>query len=326
MKTNVADITISVVIPVYNEADGLADFLSALDRAIDFEAIRHEYIFIDDGSTDHSWDILQTLSRKRGDITLISLSRRFGKDTAIFAGLESAVGDAVIVIDADLQDPPGIIRALVEKWRNGHDIVIGVRKQRRGEHWGRRLAAKLFYRLIQAISDCDLPPNSGDLCLLDRRAVAAILEFTERTRYFKGLINWVGFRRGFVEYTREKRHGGESKWNYMQLTAFAIDAITSYSRLPLRLWTLAGIGAAGIGFCYGVYVFFYTVIFGGRVPGYASLVMLILFLGGIQLISIGVISEYIGHLFIEVKNRPLFVVREIRKPDEKEQTTRPDSG
>jgi glycosyltransferase involved in cell wall biosynthesis len=317
MKPNDNDVMISIIIPVYNEADILTDFLRALDGALAFIGFNHELIFIDDGSTDNSWNLLTDIFHKRTDTTIVSLSRRFGKDTAIFAGLGKAVGDAVVVIDADLQDPPDIIRDLVEKWQSGFDIVITVRKQRQGEHWIRKVAAKFFYKLIQKISDCDLPPDSGDLCLLDRRAVDVVLQFTERTRYFKGLINWIGFRRGIVAYTRQKRHGGKSKWNYMQLTAYAIDAITSYSRLPLRLWTLAGIAAAGIGFCYGVYVFFFTLIFGGRVPGYASMVMLILFLGGIQLISIGVISEYIGHLFMEVKNRPLFVVRETKIPDEK---------
>ncbi|MEW6076553.1 MAG: glycosyltransferase family 2 protein [Thermodesulfobacteriota bacterium] len=317
MTTDADNTTISIVIPVYNEADILRDCLPALDQALAAEDIRHEYIFVDDGSTDNSWDILLDISRNRPDLTLISLSRRFGKDIAVFAGIGRAAGKAVVVIDADLQDPPAIIPGLLQKWRQGHDIVIGIRRRRRGENWIRRLAAKIFYKLIQTISDCDLPPDSGDLCLLDRRAVDVILQFTERTRYFKGLINWIGFRRGFVEYTREKRKGGKSKWSYMQLTAFAIDAITSYSRLPLRIWTLAGISAAAIGFCYGVYVFVYTIVFGGRVPGYASMVMLILFLGGIQLISIGVISEYIGHLFLEVKNRPLFVIREIKAPDEK---------
>lgn len=323
MKTSPESITLSIVIPVYNEADVLPECLQALDQALCLDAINHEFIFIDDGSTDNSWNILMDLCRDRTDIILISLSRRFGKDTAVFAGLEKAAGDAVVVIDADLQDPPAIIPSMVRKWQNGHDIVIGIRQRRQGENWARKVAAKLFYKLIQTIADCDLPPDSGDLCLLDRRAVDAILQFKERTRYFKGLINWIGFRRGFVEYTREKRHGGKSKWNYMQLTAFAIDAITSYSRLPLRIWTMAGISSAGIGFCYGVYVFVFTLVFGGRVPGYASMVMLILFLGGIQLISIGVISEYIGHLFIEVKNRPLFVIREIKEPDGKDKTPQP---
>ncbi len=323
MKTHPDEITLSVVIPVYNEADILPDCLRALDRSLSFDNISHELIFIDDGSTDNSWKVLMDLCGDRPDVTLVSLSRRFGKDTAVFAGLERAVGDAVVVIDADLQDPPEIIQSMVEKWQEGHDIVIGIRKKRQGESWARQVAAKLFYKFIQAVSECDLPPDSGDLCLLDRRVVGAVMQFTERTRYFKGLIHWIGFRRGFVEYTREKRRGGKSKWNYIQLTAFAIDAITSYSRLPLRIWTLAGIGSTCLGFCYGIYVFSFTIIFGGRVPGYASLVMLILFLGGIQLISIGVISEYIGHLFIEIKNRPLFVVRETKDPDEKDKTTRP---
>lgn len=306
------DITLSVVIPVYNEADVLPDCLKALDKALDFDGVTHELIFVDDGSTDNSWGVLRDLGRDRPDISLISLSRRFGKDAAVFAGLGNAVGRAVVVIDADLQDPPEMIPDMFYKWQSGCDVVIGLRKQRLGEQWPRRLAARIFYQFIHSISDYDLPRDSGDFCLLDRRVVDVILRFRERTCYFKGIINWVGFRRGFVEYTRQERHGGKSKWNFMQLTAFALDAITSYSRLPLRIWTLAGISAAAIGFCYGIYVFFYTIIFGGRVEGYASLVMLILFLGGVQLISIGVISEYIGHLFIEIKRRPLYVIRETK--------------
>ncbi|MFP4040672.1 MAG: glycosyltransferase family 2 protein [Desulfosudaceae bacterium] len=307
---------LSVVIPVYNETDVITDFSVRLEKTLDTAADTWEAIFVDDGSRDDTWQKLLAYRGTRDNITLISLSRRFGKDTAIFAALERVRGEAAIVIDADLQDPPEIIPKMIEKWRAGADIVIGVRDQRRGERLPRAVITGLFYKLLQAISDSDMPPDSGDLCLLNRRAIEAVNRFPEKTRYFKGLINWIGFRREFIHYTREERQGGRSKWNFLRLAAFAIDAITAYSRLPLRIWTVAGMAAALLGFCYGVYVFLYTIFLGGEVPGYASLVMLILFLGGVQLISIGVLSEYIGHLFIETKNRPLFIIREIKEPDE----------
>jgi len=309
-------IDLSIVIPVYNETEVIADFIERLEKTMGITDFSWEAIFVDDGSRDSTWEELLAYQQTRPNVTLISLSRRFGKDTAVFAALERVRGEAAIVIDADLQDPPEIIPEMIQKWRAGADIVIGLRDHRRGETPWRAFITGIFYKFIQAISDSDLPPDSGDLCLLNRRAIEAVNRFPEKTRYFKGLINWIGFSREVVHYTREKRHGGKSKWNFLRLAAFAFDAITAYSRLPLRIWTAAGLAAAFLGFCYGVYVFLYTLFLGGEVPGYASLVMIILFLGGVQLISIGVLSEYIGHLFIETKNRPLFIIREIKEPDE----------
>ncbi|MDY6822988.1 MAG: glycosyltransferase family 2 protein [Thermodesulfobacteriota bacterium] len=303
---------VSIVVPVYNESTLLYAFTETLEDVVQVLHLKWEIIFVDDGSTDDTWSVLSDIHQTRESVMLISLSRRFGKDTAVFAGMENARGDAVVVIDADLQDPPEIIPEMIEKWQSGNDIIIGLRQDRQGERFLRKLATRFFYKLIQKISDIDLPPDAGDFCLLDRRVVKEVNRFKERTRYFRGLIGWVGFRRAFVRYERNPRQGGRSKWRYSQLAAFAIDAITSYSRLPLRIWTMTGIGAAMLGFLYGLYVLVYTLITGGDVPGYASLVMIILLLGGTQLISIGVISEYIGHLFIEAKERPLFIVREIK--------------
>ncbi len=310
------NICLSVVVPVYNETEIISDFTKRLEKVLDKTELTWEAIFVDDGSRDATWEKLLAYQASRDNITLIALSRRFGKDTAIFAALQRARGDAAVIIDADLQDPPEIIPQMLQKWRDGADVVIGIRDQRRGESLFRTLLTGIFYKFIQAISDSDLPPDSGDLCLLSRRALEAVKRFPERTRYFKGLINWIGFSREVIHYTREERQCGRSKWNFLRLAAFAFDAITAYSRLPLRIWTLAGLAAALLGFCYGGYVFLYTIFLGGEVPGYASLVMIILFLGGVQLISIGVLGEYIGHLFIEIKNRPLFIIREIKEPDE----------
>lgn len=307
------------MVPVYNESGLMYEFMAALDSVLMSHAMEWEIIFVDDGSTDDTWKVLSDIHQSYAAVMLIALSRRFGKDTAVFAGIENANGDAVVVIDADLQDPPNVIPEMIKSWQSGNEVVIGRRQNRQGERFLRKFAARLFYRLIQKISNIDLPPDAGDFCLLDRRVVTEVRRFKERTRYFRGLIGWVGFRRDFVVYERGRRQGGTSKWGYSQLTTFAIDAITSYSRLPLRIWTLAGIGAAMLGFLYGLYVLVYTLIKGGDVPGYASMIMVILLLGGTQLISIGVISEYIGHLFIEVKERPLFIVRDIkpsrRSPD-----------
>lgn len=316
MNSSGRPLLVSVITPLYNETEVIDLFCDRLSAVLDNQAFDWEAVFVDDGSDDATWARLVARHHQRRNIALISLSRRFGKDAAVFAGLEAARGDLAVVIDADLQDPPEIIPLMVEKWRNGSEIVLGRRLDRPGDGLLRRWSAKIFYKIIQTVSDYDLPPDSGDLCLLDRKAIDAVNRFQERTRYFKGLIHWIGFRKDFVAYSREKRHGGRSKWNFARLAAFAVDAITSYSRLPLRIWTLAGLAAALLGFCYGVYVFLYTLLFGGKVPGYASLVMIILFLGGTQLISIGVLGEYVGHLFIETKKRPLFIIRETKRPDD----------
>lgn len=303
---------LSVIIPVYNEADGINYCMQRLTAVLDVQTIKWEVIFIDDGSTDNTWGKLTAIHQEHENVTIISLSRNFGKDTAIFAGLTKASGQAAVVVDADLQDPPEVIPQMIEKWRQGHEIVFGLRQSRHGEPLFRKILTPLFYQLIRKISDCDLPVNTGDFCLLDRRVMDEINRMPERTRYFKGLISWVGFRRATVSYRRGPRQTGKSKWNYPRLIMFAIDALTSYSRLPLRLWTFIGFGATIVGALYGLYVVLYTLMMGKAVPGYASLVVIILFLGGMQLLSIGVISEYIGHLFIETKQRPLFIVREIK--------------
>lgn len=303
---------LSVIIPTYNESDGINDFMRRLATTLNAQQIRWEAIFIDDGSTDDTWTQLLGLHRKNDNVTITSLSRNFGKDTAIFAGLSKAGGNAVIVIDADLQDPPEVIPEMIAQWRRGYEIVFGRRQSRRGEPLLRRMLTFLFYQLIRTIADCNLPVNTGDFCLLDRRVVNEINRMPERTRYFKGLISWVGFHRATVSYKRAPRQTGKSKWNYPRLILFALDALTAYSRAPLRLWTFIGLGATVVGALYGFYVVLYTLIIGGDVPGYASLVVIILFLGGMQLLSIGVVSEYIGHLFIETKQRPLFIVRETK--------------
>ncbi len=306
---------LSVVIPVYNEAGGIDRFMNRLESVLSAFPFPWEAIFVDDGSKDATWSKLLHFHQKKSNITIISLSRNFGKDTAIFAGLADARGDATVVIDADLQDPPETIPDMIKQWEEGYEIVFGLRQNRQGEPLLRKLLAALFYRVIQLMSECDLPINTGDFCLLDRRVVEEINTMQERTRYFKGLISWVGFRRATIGYCRKPRETGRSKWSYHRLVLFALDALTSYSRLPLRLGIVMGFGAALLGAIYGLYVIFYTLIIGGDVPGYASLVIIILFLGGVQLFSIGIVSEYIGHLFIETKQRPLFIVREKKQPD-----------
>jgi len=297
---------LTIVVPVYNEEAVLGEFYDRLSKVLDQLALRREIIFVNDGSDDVTPVLIREWKRNDPSIALIDLSRNFGKEIAMTAGLDHAHGDAVIVIDADLQDPPELIPQLLEHWRAGYDVVYAVRNSRKGESWLKKLTAYGFYRIMGRVAP--VPPDTGDYRLLSRRAVQALNQLRERHRFMKGLFTWIGYRQIGVSYERDPRHAGVSKWNYWKLWNFALEGISSFTTLPLRAATYIGLLTACGAFLYGLEIIWDTLRHGNPVPGYPSLLVVILFLGGIQLMSLGVIGEYLGRMFDETKQRPLYLV------------------
>jgi len=303
-------VELSVVIPLYCEESNLDYLFERLETTVVDLSMKYEFICIDDGSKDDTLNRLVQHHHRNPNIKVIALSRNFGKEIALTAGLDYAQGSAVIPIDADLQDPPELIANLVAKWKEGYDVVYAKRRSRQGETWLKKVTATWFYRLISAMSSTPIPPNTGDFRLLDRRVVEALKQLPERTRFMKGLFAWVGFRETYIEYDRPPRHSGSTKWNYWRLWNFALDGITSFSAVPLKIWGYVGFLFSLVAFCYATFLVIRVLVIGIDVPGYASLMVAILFLGGIQLMGIGIIGEYLGRIFEEVKARPLYLVRD----------------
>ncbi|WP_428467976.1 glycosyltransferase family 2 protein [Photobacterium minamisatsumaniensis] len=301
---------ISVIVPMYNEKAVLEICHERLCRALDKLAQPCEIVYVDDGSSDNSWSMVQQFSSSFHQIRSLRLSRNFGKEAAMSAGLQVATGDAVILLDADLQDPPELIPEMVIQWKAGFDVVDMKRKQRHGESWFKRITASLFYKVINQLSEMPIPENVGDFRLIDRRVVNEIIKLPERTRFMKGLLAWPGFRRTTLLFDRDPRIAGETKWNYTKLCHLAFEGITSFSTRPLRLATGAGLLTSLSALVLAVVVFMKTLIWGDPVAGYPSTILVMLLLGGMQLLSIGLMGEYVGRLFIEAKQRPLFVVME----------------
>ena len=303
---------LSIVSPVYNEAENLGEFYSRVINATDNLNLEIEIIYINDGSQDSTIDIITKQRQIDNRITIIDLSRNFGKEIALTAGLDYSSGDAVIVIDADLQDPPELIPKLVEKWREGYDVVNAKRIKRKGESLLKKVMSYIYYRLLFYLSDINVPRDTGDFRLLNKNALDALLKLREKHRYMKGLFVWVGFKQKEIEYEREARFKGKTKWGFFSLFNLAFDGLTSFSIMPLRLASTIGFLSALIGFFYGAVIVFKTLFFHEPVAGFTSLVVLVTFFGGIQLLSIGIIGEYIGRIFNETKNRPLYVVKNIQ--------------
>jgi glycosyltransferase involved in cell wall biosynthesis len=301
---------ISIVVPAFNEQAVLPQFHQEITRVLSELPFNFEIVYINDGSTDDTLRIIKKLRESDSRVTLIDLSRNFGKEIALTAGLQNAIGDAVIVIDADLQDPPELIPELISEWQNGYDVVYAQRTHRKGESLVKRTTAHFFYRLIQRISKIAIPEDTGDFRILSRRAVNALNTFDEQHRFMKGLFAWIGYRQKAVHYQRDPRQAGETKWNYWKLWNFAIDGITSFTIAPLKISTYLGLLTAAGAFLYGFYMFLETLIIGNPVPGYPSLIVIILFLGGVQLVAIGILGEYLGRIFNETKRRPLYFVNE----------------
>jgi glycosyltransferase involved in cell wall biosynthesis len=298
---------ISVVVPAYNEADGLDMFHRRLLPALaGLES--WEVVYVDDGSTDGTLAQMEVLHRADDRVAVVGLSRNFGKEIAITAGLDHAAGDAVVVIDADLQDPPEVIPDLVACWLAGFDMVYAKRRSRAGESWLKRGTAHGFYRLMQRMGDLRLPEDTGDFRLISRRVVDAVRQLREQHRFMKVLFAWVGYPTTYVLYDREPRCAGASKWSYWKLWNLALEGITSFTVMPLKFATYAGLAVALLSMVYVAEVLVKTLIIGNPVAGYPSLMSVVLFLGGVQLMFLGVIGEYLGRVFNETKQRPLYLV------------------
>jgi polyisoprenyl-phosphate glycosyltransferase len=309
------EVILSIVVPVKDEEAAVAAFIARvtpiLDGLNDPAAKSWEILFVDDGSTDTTLAVIAAAHAKDARIAAISFSRNFGKEPALSAGLDHARGAAVIPIDVDLQDPPEVIAQMVSAWRAGSDVVYGVRRNRKTDSLPKRLTADLYYRAHNWLSSDKIPEHAGDFRLLDRKVVDVIKMMPERNRFMKGLFAWSGFTQTGVEYDRVERSLGTTKFNYWKLWSFALDGITSASTVPLRVWSYIGVVVAFFSFLYAVYVIVHTLITGVEAPGYASLMVAILFFGGLQLISLGVLGEYVGRILTETKARPLYVVRTI---------------
>lgn len=322
MSTN-EDYSLTVVVPVYNEADVLPEFHKRLATCLSKLPGRHEILYVNDGSTDTSLDVIQGFGDPQ--VACVELSRNFGKEIALTAGLDHARGDAVVVIDADLQDPPELIPELVAKWQEGYDVVYARRTARDGESWLKKASACLFYRVIQGVSRVKIPKDTGDFRLLSRRAVDALHQLRESHRFMKGLFAWIGYPQVAVDYHRDPRFAGQTKWNYWQLWNFALEGITSFTITPLKIATYLGLLTAIGSFAYAVFVIYKTLMYGDPVQGYPSLIVVILFLGGIQLICLGVIGEYLGRMFNETKRRPLYLVNRHTQAKQRDNRIKDDS-
>ncbi|MGR8979420.1 MAG: glycosyltransferase family 2 protein [Gammaproteobacteria bacterium] len=303
---------ISIICPFYNEEQMVSFFFIEL-----FNTIKHindeiEIICINDGSRDQT---LQRLVDQKKTcfpnvhLRILDFSRNFGKEAALTAGFDLALGDAVIAIDTDLQDPPELIKELIQKWKEGYEIVLAKRCDRSSDTWLKRKTADWFYKIHNQISSPPIPENVGDFRLLNRAAVEALKQLPERERFMKGLFNWVGFKTTTIGYSRARRQAGESKFAMFKLWNFALDGITSFSTVPLKIWTYLGFFISLFSFTYGSFIILRTLVLGKDIPGYASLLVVTLFLGGIQLIGIGVLGEYIGRIYIESKRRPIYIIR-----------------
>jgi glycosyltransferase involved in cell wall biosynthesis len=303
---------LSVVVPMYNEEEAADLFFKRIVPVLKSITPDYEIVCVDDGSSDRTLAHLTRHHVRDGRIKVLSLSRNFGKDTALSAGLDHASGQAVIPIDADLQDPPELIAEMMAKWREGYDVVYARRSHRDSDNMQKRVTAGLFYRIHNWIADVSIPDNTGDFRLMDRRVVEAIKHLPEKTRFMKGLFAWVGFKQTGIEYRREARAAGTTKWRYWKLWNFAIDGITGSSTIPLRLWTYFGAVLALATLAYALWLVGYTLVYGSDVPGYASLMVAVLFLGAINILATGILGEYVGRIYTEVRNRPLYLVREMR--------------
>ena len=302
---------ISVIVPVYNEEVVINEMYSRLTKVLETGEINFEIIFINDGSTDHTFSVLKQLCDQDKRIKLISFSRNFGHQIAITAGMDRSSGKAVVVIDADLQDPPEVIIDMVKKWQEGYNVVYGVRKKRKGENAFKLATASLFYRILKKMTPVGIPVDTGDFRLLDRKVVDQLKIMRERSRFVRGMVSWVGFKQAGVAYVREKRFAGETKYPLKKMIRFAMDGILSFSQLPLKLSSALGFFCSGLSFLFIVYGLIIKYFFPLRaIPGWASIFVAILFIGGVQLICIGILGEYLGRIYEEIKGRPLYIIDE----------------
>jgi dolichol-phosphate mannosyltransferase len=307
------DATLSVVVPVYNEADNVPELLRRITqvlRGLSPPPAAYELILVDDGSRDATLEKLRAAARDDAHLRIISLSRNFGHQVAATAGLDAARGDAVVLMDGDLQDPPELIDDFLTKFRQGYDVVYATRRRRAGESRFKLFTAALFYRTIRRLTNVSIPVDTGDFRLMSRRVVVALRNSRERHRFIRGLVSWVGFEQTGIEYDRAERFSGSSKYPVSKMFKFALDGITAFSEIPLRLATWFGFAVSIIGFLVAIYEVLLHIFTGYNLPGYTSTIFAILFLGGVQLITIGILGEYVGRIYDEIKGRPLYLVAE----------------
>lgn len=302
---------ISILIPAYNEQESLRHLYERLNKlAGETPNYDFEFLFVNDGSRDKTLEIIKHFAEDDKRIAYVNLSRNFGKETAMIAGLDHVRGDATVIIDADLQDPPELIPEMIKYWEDGYDDVYARRSNRKGETWLKKSTSTAFYKVLQRSTRIPIQQDTGDFRLLDRRCVEALKQMRESQRYTKGMFSWIGYKKKEITYERDPRFAGATKWNYFQLVNLAIEGIVSFTVSPLRLSTYLGVIISVLAFIYMFYLIIRTIIFGPDLAGYPSMMAVILFLGGVQLLSIGIIGEYIGRIFNETKNRPLYFVEE----------------
>lgn len=302
---------ISLLIPAYNEDDTLPLLYNELNKVLEeILGFKFEILFVNDGSTDNTLNILRNLQKEDPRINYISFSRNFGKETAMAAGFDYVKGDAVIVMDADLQDPPELIKEMINYWEEGYDDVYAKRRTREGETWFKKFTSHTFYRFLQKMTKIPIQKDTGDFRLLDRRAVESLKKLREKQRYTKGMFSWIGFNKKEILFDRKPRAAGETKWNYLKLFNLALEGVTSFTTFPLRISTILGIIVSFFSIIYMFIILIKSIIWKDPVQGYPSMMVTILFLGGVQLISLGIIGEYVGRIFNETKYRPLYIVDE----------------
>ena len=308
---------ITIIIPAYNEEESLPPLYERLEKLMNsMENYEFEILFVNDGSKDNTINLIKEYRQKDKRISYVDFSRNFGKEIAMIAGLDYATGDCVIFMDADLQDPPELIPELVKYWEEGYDDVYAKRNSRKGETWLKKFTSKMYYRVLQHLTNVPIQKDTGDFRLLDRRCVEALKSIRESQRYTKGLFSWIGYNKKEILYDRDPRAAGKTKWNYKKLVDLSIDGITSFTTSPLRWSAIMGVIVSIAGFIYMLYIIIKTIVSGIEVPGYASTMVVILFLGGIQLIFLGVIGEYLGRAFYETKGRPLYFIERYNETKE----------
>lgn len=307
---------ISVIIPVFNEEGSISELLNRLQTVLKQLKFSSEIILVDDGSTDGTLPVLQEFANRNNEIKLIVFSRNFGNQAAVSAGLNYCTGDCAIIIDADLQDPPELLPELIAKWQEGFEVVFAQRITRKGESLFKKMTALLFYRLLQKLTQVDIPPDTGDFRLIDRKVITTLNEMPERNRFLRGMVSWAGFRQTGITYVREERFAGETKFPFFKMLKFALTGITSFSFIPLQLASYFGFLVSAGAFISGLYVLYLKFFTDKTIQGWTSLMIALLFLGGIQLITLGIIGEYIGRMSEEVKQRPAYLIREMVNIDQ----------
>lgn len=301
---------LSIIIPVYNEEGNLELLFKRLEKVLNSTDAAAEFIFINDGSRDQSIEIIRQLAKHDPRVKFIDFSRNFGHQTAVTAGLDHCNGDAAIIIDADLQDPPEMIAELYNKWKEGFEVAYARRRSRQGENFIKKWTARVFYRLLKKITSIQIPVDTGDFRIIDRKVIDVLKQMPEQQKFLRGQISWIGFRQTAVEYDRDERHAGKTGYTYSKMIRFALDGITSFSNFPLRFATIMGFLVSAIAFLLILYALYQRLVSREFVPGWASLMLAILFMGGVQLISLGIIGEYISRMDVNVRKRPLYIVKE----------------